>query len=320
MKRYLSFIIIAALIVLSLAVMYFAFLLSPVAPTNETSEQSFSIARGMSFRDISLSLKNQGLVKSAAGFRFASLLAGAAHKLKPGLYDLSPSLSTLQIMRQLVSGPAYDRKILITEGENLYEIDAKLAANGIIEKDSLINFNPGSLAEKYLFLEGIISLEGFLFPDTYRFSFEASTTVVVEKFLSNFEKKAWSLLSRSRRDYYEVLTVASLLEKEVKSFTDRALVAGIIYKRLADPMRLQVDASSLYIKYGGQAYDLYANDGLPPTPIANPGLEAIEAALKPKSSIYWYYLSVPETEQTLFSKTFQEHDDKRAQYLRGFSG
>lgn len=315
-KKAFPMLILAALIFAALIGMYFAFQLSPVEMSSETRRSAFSIARGAAFKDISVSLEESDLIRSALAFRMYSILRGAAHQLKPGMYEVNAASSSAEILDQLVEGPAYDAEVLIFEGETMYDIDKKLSERGIIERGALTKLKPEDFLEEYPFLEGIDTLEGFLFPDTYRFSFDAAPRRVAEVFLDNFVKQAWPLLSKGRRDYYQTLIVASMLEREVPEYEDRQIVAGIIYRRLEIPMRLQIDATSLYEKYGGAGYNTYTNDGLPPGPIGNPGVEAIEAATKPKTTAYLYYLSHPETKETLFSKTFDEHDTKRAQYLR----
>ena len=134
-------------------------------------------------------------------------------------------------------------------------------------------------------------------------------------------------------DFYQILTAASLLEKEAPSFKDRRLISGILYKRLKAGIGLQVDATLTYAKCGGafltcddpkvyrgdtsysSSYNTYLYKGLPPGPISNPGLEAIRAALEPLESGYWYYLSDPKTKKTIFSRTLEEHNENRAKYL-----
>ncbi|PJA83305.1 MAG: endolytic transglycosylase MltG, partial [Candidatus Nealsonbacteria bacterium CG_4_9_14_3_um_filter_37_29] len=174
------------------------------------------------------------------------------------------------------------------------------------------------------------NLEGFLFPDTYQFPPRVSGAEVVKKMRDNFDKKFTPYrneVSGAGLTPFEIITMASLLEKEVKTKEDKELVSGILWKRLENKIPLQIDATITYIT--GQKttkiskeetqidspYNTYKYLGLPKGPICNPGLESILAAIYPKDSDYWYYLSTPEGETT-FSKTLEEHNYAKSKYLR----
>jgi len=168
--------------------------------------------------------------------------------------------------------------------------------------------------------------------------------VVLEKILSNFYAKADPLLSSDKENYERNFILASILEKEVPDFEERKIVTGILLKRLEVDMPLQVDATLCYIKSYAYSlneqkesgvdseiescypitkkdkkvdslYNTYLYKGLPPAPISNPGEEAIQAVLEAKSSPYWFYLSDPRTQKTIFSKTLEEHNINRGRYL-----
>lgn len=314
-RRITKIVLIFSIGLVLIFLMYFAFLLTAVSQGGQSSQGAFLIARGASFTDIAKTLQKESFIRSASAFKILGILTGKAHQLKPGVYEINNASTTVEILSVLVAGPEFDVEVVIFEGENMYEIDSKLAERGIIKRGALENFDPGVLVQHYPYLDQVLTLEGFLFPDTYRFSFDSDIEEVVRTFLDNFSKKAWPVLSKGAKDFYETLIIASILEKEVPEFEDRRLVTGIIYSRLEIPMRLQIDATGNYEKFAGRGYDTYKNDGLPPGPISNPGLSAIEASTRPKTSPYLYYLSKPDGE-TLFSKTFEEHDEKRAKYLR----
>jgi UPF0755 protein len=226
--------------------------------------------------------------------------------------------------------PVYPtRSVTIPEGYNIYQIDRLLFENKIIsEEGSLVSLSPDRFGD-YWFLEGTATLEGFLFPDTYEFYEQSSPEVVARKMLDNWRKKA-SLFFINKEATYNQIIVASLVEKEIgEDQEERALVAGVIFKRLRNDMPLQIDATLCYIKdkFGcGQVvpsdkeedspYNTYKNKGLPPAPISNPGLSAIKAAVSPKNSGYWYFISDPETGKTVFAKTLDEHAKNIVKYLR----
>lgn len=202
--------------------------------------------------------------------------------------------------------------VTIPEGSTVSEINAILERSGVLVDAELPQ-----------------SLEGYLFPDTYEFFLDSSVQVVEEKFRENFEAKAAPLIASAGKSAltHEILTVASLIESEVPNSSDRKIVAGIIWKRLQNDIPLQIDASLCYIKEQpcfpiterdksiDSPYNTYRYRGLPPGPIANPGLDAIEAALYPEQSPYWYYLSNPENRETIFSRTLDEHNQNVIKYL-----
>lgn len=288
--------IIISIIILLIPVIlippFAAYFLSPFDV--EAKSQTFVIEKGWGIGEIARSLKSANLVKSPIAFLVYSGLSGSAHRLKAGNYELSQSMSSPQIVSILRSGPREDITITVRDGETLADVDKKLSSLQILsKKESLAKF-PGK------------SLEGFLFPDTYRFFPNSSRNDIIKKFLSNFNKKAMPVLSEAKGDYYKTLIVASIIEKEVPFLEDRYLVAGILYKRLEIDMPLQVDAYPW-------TYDHY---GLPSKPISNPGVDAIRAAVYPKKSDYLYYLSDPVTKKTIFSKTFEEHKENKFRYLK----
>ncbi|MBI2604351.1 MAG: endolytic transglycosylase MltG [Candidatus Harrisonbacteria bacterium] len=331
MKKILRYCIIAGIAALVLSGVVFARSLQPIEGSDE--RQTFVVRAGESLADIARRLQNEGLVRSAASFRWYSLFAGSAHTVKPGAYRISSSESAVRIAEKLAKGPE-DVTVVIPEGATLRDIARLLAANGILQEGAVEQLPPAGFSEQYPFLKNRKSLEGFLFPDTYKFAPQSEATVVVKKMLDNFAAKAYPLLRAAGSALYETLIIASLVEKEVPDVADdRAIVSGIILRRLRIGMGLQIDATVLYAKCASalftcasprlaredyaiaSPYNTYAHAGLPPTPIANPGIDAIRAAINPKETDYLFYLSDPKTKRTIFSKDFEEHNEQRAKYL-----
>lgn len=314
------FIILSLVVVFLLWIPYYIYMLGPrmsVVPTLGASEPvSFAVAQGDGLRGISVALEGRELVKSAQFFRLYAFLSGKAHQLKPGMYEISPASSTPEIAEQLVAGPADEVEIRILEGATVREIDAQLAKAGVIVAGELLAQTIASSSADYPFLAKAENFEGFLFPDTYRFYYGSKPEMVLKAMLDNFGEKAAQIIIDSRKSFSDVLTIASMIEREVPDPDDRKVVAGIMYKRLSIDMPLQIDATLPYAELNGELYDTYKRYGLPPGPIGNPGLDAIAAALAPKTSNYLYYLSDPETDKTIFSKTFEEHVANKEKYLR----
>jgi UPF0755 protein len=252
---------------------YFFYTLSPLEDgQSAVPKEPFLIVKGDGLKDIAQKLEAGSYIRSASAFKFYSLVSGQGHQLKPGLYNLNSSSSTTEIVDLLVAGPAKEIEVLITEGESLKNIDARLSQLGIIQAGDFKQFNLSELRSKYAFLAGARSLEGYLFPDTYRFYFASTPNDAVRPFLENFKNKVEPLIADgttadfdsipiTRRGIYsigEIVTIASLLEKEVPEAEDRRMVADIMYRRLKISMPLQIDASVDYAKLiGDPRYDTY---------------------------------------------------------------
>lgn len=314
---------------------------------NGLPETNFSIQKGSGLVHISQTLKEKDLIQSELVFRGLALVTGSARKLQAGEYTLPGNLSITQLLRHLSTGTGAntDATFKVIEGWTLNDIAQALQQKGIQSDDffALAGTQPGiqsrskasaaALVKDFSFLEDKPSgatLEGYLFPDTYRIHKDASANDVIRVMLAAFEEKAsrdlMSAARESGRSVYDILRVASIVEAEVPHVEDRPLIAGVIWKRLSIGMGLQVDSSVNYITGRGHAsltredlkidslYNTYKYRGLPPTPIGNPGLDAIRAAITPKESPYLYWLSAKDG-TTIFSKTLDEHNAAKAKYL-----
>ena len=175
-------------------------------------------------------------------------------------------------------------------------------------------------------------LEGFLFPDTYRIDKAAAAADIIKKMLDNFQRKLTPAMleeiKRQNKSVYEIIALASLVEKEVRTADDMKIVSGIFWQRIKNRQGLESCATLAYILGVNKAqysvadtkidspYNTYKYRGLPPGPIANPGLNAITAAIYPEETDYNYFLSDPATGQTIFSRTLGEHNLNKAKYLK----
>ncbi len=315
-------------------VAYAAYSLSPLEPGTSVVRE-FEVDKGAELGVIAVALEDARLIRSARSFLAYAILSGSAHTIKPGLYVLRASDGAIGTLERLTEGPA-EIIVRMIEGDTVGDIDWRLASAGVTTSGSIMRRLPKEFAQDYSWLAGKKSLEGFLFPDTYHFAPRSDPDQVIRKMLDNFHKKAWPLLGAKGSAWYNYLTIASLVEKEIPHDLpkDRAVVAGVVAHRLELGMGLQIDATVLYAKCEGaprncidaglrredfaidSRYNTYAHAGLPPTPIGNPGADAIASALAPTKTDYLYYLSNPKTGATIFSKTFEEHDTARAKYLR----
>jgi UPF0755 protein len=293
---------------------------SPVK-TSSTEKEIFSVQKGDNVFAIGRNLEKEKLIKSQWFFDLAVFLQLGSSRLKTGSYYLSPIMSPWEIAGKIIQGDIAKETITIPEGWNAREIDELLKNKNLIaggEFLQVVDNPPAELVNQFSFLSDkpkTLGLEGYLFPDTYEIKVGENAKAIVQRLLENFDAKLTSELKteiqKQEKTIFEIITMASILEKEVKTRKDKELVADILWKRLKIGMPLQVDASAKY----GPLYDTYKFSGLPPGPIANPGLESILAAIYPEKSDYWYYLSGSDG-KTYFSKTLEEHSAKKAEYLK----
>lgn len=302
--------------------------LSPVGGMQNTGGAQtvvVKIAPGEGFLGITASLSNAHLLRSRLAFEIAAFLNGSAFHVQTGTYRLSPAMSGMAILHALAGG-APTVTVTIPEGSNLYEIDKTLADAGVISRGDLINFKDYG------------NLEGKLFPDTYQFYEGSDIADVIQKFSDNFDAKAEPLLAADPKNAAQDLILASVLEKEAPDPRDESIIAGIVKKRLADGMRLQIDATVCYAEqmtmpmdvvdcsaltridftsgspYNSD-YNTYLHAGLPPGPIGSPGIAAITAALHPASSPYLYYINDPTTGKVIYAATLAEQNVNIKKYL-----
>ncbi|MBU6142296.1 endolytic transglycosylase MltG [Patescibacteria group bacterium] len=330
MSRTAQYIIFTAWVVGITLLGFFFYSLMPLAAS--AAPQQIVIEQGTGFGAIAALLADKGLIRSPKVFMAYGILAGVAHEMKPGTYMLSAASSTPAIIMALDQGPSSDIAVRIPEGSTVKDIDTFLANAGVADPGALLSVSVSDVSSRYGFLRNVNSLQGFLFPDTYRFYPKSDPKSIAEKFLDAFAQKAWPVL-QTQQDPMKTLIVASLVEKEASVPHDQQMIAGIIDKRIAAGMPLQLDTTVIYVKCNGEfltcpntgisladlkdpsPYNTYANPGLPPGPIDSPSLAAIQAAANPISSAYWYYLSDPKTGVTYYSKTLEEHNANRAKYL-----
>lgn len=294
------------------------------------------VKEGESTYEIANILKRERVIENKFVFVAYTFITGNEKKLQAGRYLFNPGTTIPNIINALSKGLAETDDIVVTipEGFNVWDIDQRLFSLDLIKQ--------GEFAKKYY------KDEGQFFPDTYRFKKEGETVdTIAEKMKNhlNLKFKEFSLIFSSLvlRD---TLTRASILEKEARTEEDMRLVAGIIRNRLTRKMPLQIDATVSYgaclrslasgntrskasgykncdvsqIPVGAEIridspYNSYTRFGLPPGPIANPGIMAIRAVLNPTASDYLYYLSTRDGRQIIFSKTAAEHAANRRKYL-----
>ncbi|MCL5257619.1 MAG: endolytic transglycosylase MltG [Patescibacteria group bacterium] len=294
--------------------------------------QTIYIPPQSSMGAVTNALNRANIVRSSFYLKVYLYLSGQAQAIKAGYYNFQGDLNIPAVAKMLVRG-GRGIKIAFPDGLSLIEVQGLLnqsLSNKKIDltKAKLADFSNIDL-NKYF--PATATLEGFLAPDTYEFFPEETTHSIEEKFLANFSKKFLPLfLKNPGQNFYQNLIIASLVEKEAKNPNDMRVVAGIIEKRLANHKPLQIDSSIAYVKCSAypcswqvnasdlktnSPYNTYKNLGLPPTPISNPGLDAISAAFSPLKTDYWYYITTNKG-QMIFAKTLREQESNINRYLR----
>lgn len=328
-RGYISVLIAFSVVV---ATLFFHFFISVLLPhRGDGLPISVVIKQGQGLSSIAQTLENADVLNNKLYFKILAYLLGRDKSLRAGTYVVSDKSNIYTLIKTLSGNSHDDIVITIPEGFSLKEIEVRLEEETDINY-SLANFRISDFKEQYPFLldaPNDKNLEGYIFPDTYRLKRGFSGRDFIEKSLENFGLKVNAQIQNEARvqgkTLFEIVTMASLIEKEIPHKDERPVVSGLLWKRLNVGMALQVDATVVYIVNKNvlskddlrviSPYNTYLNRGLPPGPIANPSLDAIVAALRPIESPYWYYLSKP-TGETVFSRTLDEHNEARAKYLK----
>ena len=301
-----------------------------IGPYNKNSKKDIlvEIPNGATLTKVSSILEENKLIKNKVLFKVVSKFKEDNNGVKAGKYLLSQKYSNSEILDILISGKTYNDgiKVTIPEGSTYKEV-IKYLTNKKIGKvevyEELIN-NPKEFYDKYKFLDekDITTLEGFLYPDTYYFEKDMSEKDVISAMLKRFSEVYTPELKEKQKKMgltlQQVISMASIIEKEAVKDVDRPKIAGVFYNRLEIGMPLQSDATIQYIfderkhivSYSDlkidSPYNSYLNKGLPPTPIANPGIKSIEAALEPEDNDYLYFVATVDGGNN-YSKTYDEH-------------
>ncbi len=292
-------------------------------------ETFVDIPRGTSAHAMARSLAEAGVVR----YRWQFLLARALRprlRLQAGEYRFARPASTWEVLDRLARGDVVFYELLVPEGSNMFDIAAALASLGIMSAEQFLR----AARDPTLILDlapRAPSLEGYLFPDTYRLSRHATPEEVCRQMTNRF-RQVWASLG-TQADVHETVTLASLIEKETALPQERPLVASVFLNRLRLGMPLQCDPTAIYAalledSYRGaifrsdlerrQRYNTYQYPGLPPGPIANPGLESLKAALHPAQSDYIYFVALPDGSGAhQFSRDLNSHQRAVARYRRG---
>ena len=311
--------VIILLIVGSIAALSYVYVIQP--PESFPVRQLVSITEGQSLSQVARNLQDQGVVRSALALRIYVKLLGDEKNIHAGDYLFKEPRDFFSVARALIIG-AYGLepiRIRIPEGATTKEMSAIFGNQ--FERFKVDNF-----------LAQAPEQEGYLFPDTYFFLPNVNEKTVIQTMRQNFDQHLATIqppVASSTHSLAEIITMASIIEREARISSDRRKISGVLWNRLARGMALQVDVTFLYTIGKGtfqltmkdlmtdSPYNTYMNKGLPPTPIGSPSLDSINAALNPIPSDNLYYLA-DRNGVTYFSKTYAEHLRKKHLYLGSY--
>ena len=295
----------------------------------------FEIKKGEGNTEISSNLSEAGLISGKYFFYYYIRSRALASKIMPGVYELSGKMTIPEIAHIITDQEEKFIKITFPEGFSARRMAERLNENGLPGDEFLVLAQkPGEMKKRYSYLTGekVTTLEGFLFPDTYYFKKDTEAKDIIGRLLDTFDEKLTEKMRQDiiaeKKSIYDIVIMASIAEREVQASEDMKIVTGIFWKRLAAGQKLQSDATLSYFlndktdQHSGadlkidSPYNSYLYAGLPPTPIGNPGLNALGAAINPEESLYYYFLTVTidGAKKVIYSKTFDEHIANRSKY------
>jgi len=304
---------------------------------NAVGSKTISIENGDNALVVGQKLVSGGIISGKYYFALYLWNTHRLHSIVAGVYEFPKGMQIPEAARIVTGGEVVSMRIKVTfpEGWTMKDMAQRLSANNLPGGDFLaLAKNPNqTLRDAYPFLKELpdgATLEGYLFPDTYYFAKDATAEEIVKKMLDDFSTKVFTVIKNDldgqKKSLFEIVTMGSVVEGEVKNDSDRKIVAGLFWNRIENQLPLQSDATLEYalgtnkIQHSiaetktDSPYNTYQNKGLPPGPVSNPGLASISAALNPQKSDYVYFLSDPKTGKTIFAKTFQEHVVNKAKY------
>ncbi len=338
MRRSLA--VISSIVVVALLAWGAVYFGTPGSPTDQT----FVVEQGDSVQKIIDGLANRGFIRSRLLFKIALRSSGLATRLQPGTYVLAGVDSYDELITRLSSGGvgASEFTLKIIEGWDLRDIKKALEDLGYAQAGRLyevagtpaVATRTQDFSSAFPFLKekpSSVSLEGYLFPDTYRIFKDATAEELVKTLLANFDRKLTpelrAQIGNSGHSLFQVVTMASIIEKEVRGDGDKRKVSDIFWRRLANGWALQADSTVNYVTgkdhasvlyedtRNSSSYNTYKYRGLPPGPIDNPSLSSIRAAIDPDPNTYWYFLT--DKDGTVhYAVTFEEHVRNKVMYLK----
>jgi UPF0755 protein len=301
-----------------------------VPPGKGTTVRDVTFPAGSGIKKLAAELKQDGVIRSAWHFIILSRLRGQAHHLKAGDYRFTDAMTPGDILRKLVAGDVDYRRFTLPEGYSVYQAAEMLEQKGYCKRDKFLAVCRDTALLERLGIRAA-SVEGYLFPATYNLTRNSTEEQLVDQMVDRF-RKAYADVTVGGQEQgglssNEIVTLASIIEKEAVSAEEKPLISSVFYNRLRLGMPLQSDPTAVYgvRAFSGKVtkadicrrspYNTYLVGGLPPGPIGNPGADALRAALHPAHSNYLYFVARQDGTH-YFSHTLKEHNRAVAYYLR----
>ncbi len=300
-----------------------ASLLAPVS--TDTSVRVFEVPPGATSAHVAAGLQSAGLVKNGSVFRLYLRLRGLDGRIQAGQYELAPSMPAAEVASRLTSGRVVEDSFTVPEGYTISQMADLLASRGLVDRDRFLVAARDPSLVKGLVPEGLPlkqPLEGYLFPDTYRIPRGYTEKQIVALMVDRFRQVMTPEWQKRAQDQgltvHQVVTLASLIEREAQVPADRPVISSVFHNRLRLGMKLDSCAtvnyalgkSQLILTYKdlevNSPYNTYKNVGLPPGPIGSPGKASLEAALYPAESKYLYFVAKGDGSHA-FASTLSEH-------------
>jgi UPF0755 protein len=291
-------------------------------PDDKNAKRVIDIKHGESASSVISRLEKEGVITSSRKFYYFGRLQGKLDEIKYGEYEFTTSMRPFEILNKLISGDVKKYKVTIPEGYNLYQIADVLSYVLAINQDELMNKSLDATYVKSLGIDAP-SLEGYLFPDTYYFTKDSKLDSIIRKMVATYKRYFTEKMRARARTLkmteHEIVTLASIIEKETANVDEMPLISSVFHNRLKKGMRLQSDPTTIYgiADFNGNLtkkdlvtftpYNTYKIKGLPPTPIASPGKTALKAALFPENSSYLYFVSKNNGSHQ-FSENIDDHN------------
>jgi UPF0755 protein len=325
--RFLKAVFVVGVLLAAVAGFY---LLAPYGPNAETFVE---IAPGTGTAGISAELQKAGIVRNAyavEALRAWKTVVGGAGTLKAGEYRFDHAASVLEVYDRLRRGDVYTITLVVPEGFNIFDIADAVQAAKLGTRDEFLKAEMLHVELVRPWSAHALSVEGYLFPDTYKFSRHATPLQMLSVMVKRFAQQA-ARLGLTGTDVARTVTMASLVEKEVHVDAERPEVVSVFENRLAVDMPLQTDPAVIYASllrgtwtgvihqselHSDSAYNTYAHKGLPPGPVCNPGIAALKAAIHPASTTYLYFVADADG-HTRFATSLADHNSNVAAYRTG---
>lgn len=291
---------------------------------------SFSISAGETFKSVSLRLKAEGVVRSEPFFYYMGRISGKSGHLKAGEYELNNEMTAWEVLKVITGSHVKLYRVTFKEGMTMFQVAQTLEDAGLVDSIQFLEtcWDPVLLRELNI---PSPTVEGYLFPETYFIPRGSSPRAIIRMMTEMFWTKIPdAYLDRARKSslsFHEMVVMASMIEKETGLVGEMSLISSVFYNRLEDHMRLQSDPTAIYdiAPLGGRVtrehlfrktpFNTYQIEGLPMTPIGNPGILSVQAALAPQSSTYLYFVSRRDGSHH-FSSTYDEHREAIERYLQ----